>query len=305
MININIEQINEQIQQNPKQVVSLAEQYYANLLEEVAQKIENLNVKILLISGPSSAGKTTTSFRLQERLRQHNIPSHVLNMDDFFIDANKIPVRPDGEPDIESLQALDVECIKKCLGEILEKNETKTPQFDFATHTRLPEWVECKLNGNEVIIMEGIHAHNPKIVEGLSNDRIYKIYLDCDSKFFINGEDKLSSREIRLLRRMIRDARDRDVPYLESIEMWKEVCVGEDKNILPYKPSANFVIDTVFSYELSLFKFEVESKFKQYQSISPVISKYLDIFSHCQILNEDLIPDNSLLREFIGGLKLD
>ena len=303
MININIEEINERVKNNAKEVIRLAEEYYQNLLEDVAQKIDQLDIKILLISGPSSAGKTTTSFRLQEELQKHNIPSHVLNMDDFFIDIDKIPLRPDGEPDIESIHALDVNCIKKCLGEILDKNETKTPQFDFVTHSRLDEWVECKLTGKEVIIMEGIHAHNPSIIDGLNSERIYKLYLDCESKFFINGESILSSREIRLLRRMVRDERDRGVDYLESIEMWDDVCIGEDKNILPYKSSANYVIDTVFSYELLLFKYVTEDKFKAYKS-NKVISKYLEIFENCGVLDENLVPDNSLLREFIGELKL-
>ncbi len=303
MININIEEINERVRNNAKEVIRLAEEYYQNLLEDVAQKIDQLDIKILLISGPSSAGKTTTSFRLQEELQKHNIPSHVLNMDDFFIDIDKIPLRPDGEPDIESIHALDVNCIKKCLGEILDKNETKTPQFDFVTHSRLDEWVECKLTGKEVIIMEGIHAHNPSIIDGLNSERIYKLYLDCESKFFINGESILSSREIRLLRRMVRDERDRGVDYLESIEMWDDVCIGEDKNILPYKSSANYVIDTVFSYELLLFKYVTEDKFKAYKS-NKVIGKYLEIFENCAVLDENLVPDNSLLREFIGELKL-
>ena len=303
MININVEEINELAKEDAKKVIELAENYYQNLLVDVAEKIDNLNVKILLISGPSSAGKTTTSFRLQEELKKHNIASHVLNMDDFFIDMDKIPLREDGEPDIESINALDVECIKKCLGEILDKNETKTPQFDFVTHSRLDTWVDCKLTGNEVIIMEGIHAHNPSIIDGLNSERIYKLYLDCDSKFFIKGEDTLSSREIRLLRRMVRDERDRGVDYLESIDMWDDVCNGEDKNILPYKSSANYVIDTVFSYELLLFKFVTENKFKAYKA-NKVIAKYLEIFENCGVINEDLVPDNSLLREFIGELSL-
>ncbi len=464
---VNIDDISRKASIDVKEVIDRAERYYIEELENVADNISRLNIKIVLISGPSSAGKTTTSFKLQDELKKRNILSHVLNMDDFFIDMSKLPLREDGKPDIENICALDVKTIRKCLGEIIEKNETKTPQFDFVTHTRLSTWVECKLTGNEIIIMEGIHAHNPSIVEGLDKKRIYKIYLDCETKFCFNNEDLgsrkeesfsieslsqkedtfdsegisestntfdvegiknknagkfdnegtfgsesknksafdledkkkidsdivntknlgesieslsieslredktsfsieslresansfnidslrskneldkikiqdldvknmggevynledksiydllgkkiddkgekcglLSSREIRLLRRMIRDERDRDVPYLESIEMWKEVCRGENRNILPYKSSADFVIDTVHDYELLVFSFVVEEKFKKF-SQNETIAKYLSIFKRCAKINEDLVPMDSLLREFIGPNNVD
>lgn len=381
---VNIDEISRRVVRDVGEVINRAERYYIEELESVADSISKLNIKIVLISGPSSAGKTTTSFKLQEELKKRNIASHVLNMDDFFIDMDKLPLREDGKPDIENICALDVKTIRKCLGEIIEKNMTRTPQFDFVTHTRLPIWVDCKLTGNEVIIMEGIHAHNPSIVEGLDRERIYKIYLDCETKFCVDndfddentysnnfenescktdglncngastlktnyvnlelsdkttkskkldakniyqnknaeilkgfnkngdfeihsdfyGETLLSSREIRLLRRMIRDARDRDVPYLESIEMWKEVCRGEDRNILPYKSSADCIIDTVHDYELLVFSFVVEEKFKKF-SQNETIAKYLSIFKNCGKIDEDLVPMDSLLREFIGPNNID
>ncbi len=302
MKELNIDEINDLAKENVVKLISLAESEYVKSLQQTAEKIVKKGIKIVLISGPSSAGKTTSSFRLQQALLNLGVESHVLNMDNFFMDLYKLPLREDGEPNIEDICALDVDTIRKCLGEILENNETKTPEFDFCTHTRKKEWVDCKLNGNEIIIMEGIHAHNPKIVEGLNNDRIFKIYLDCDSKIIIRDYDVLSSKEIRLLRRMIRDERDRKVPYLESIEMWKEVCKGEDKNIKPFKPYADVVIDTLHSYELLLYKDVVADKIKKFEK-DKTIAKFLTIFDYCYTVDEKLVPKDSLLREFIGKEK--
>lgn len=302
MKDLFIDEINDLAKENVVKLISLAEGEYIKSLQNVAKEIKKKGIKIVLISGPSSAGKTTSSFRLQEALTNIGIASHVLNMDNFFMDRFKLPFREDGEPNIEDICALDVDTIRQCLGEILQKNETKTPEFDFVTHTRKDKWVDCKLNGNEIIIMEGIHAHNPRIVEGLDAHKIYKIYLDCDSKIVIRDYEVLSSKEIRLLRRMIRDERDRKVPYLESIEMWQEVCKGEDKNIRPFKPFADVVIDTLHSYELLLYKDVVAEKIKKFDK-DKTIAKFLKIFDFCYTVDENLVPEGSLLREFIGKKK--
>ncbi len=299
MKELYIDEINELAKENVTKLISLAEDEYVKSLQKTAQKIVDKGIKIVLISGPSSAGKTTSSFRLQQALMRLGVTSHVLNMDNFFIDRYMLPLRDDGEPNIEDICALDVDTIRQCLGEILQKNETKTPEFDFVTHTRKEKWVDCVLKGNEIIIMEGIHAHNPRIVEGLDAHKIFKIYLDCDSQIVIRDYDVLSSKEIRLLRRMIRDERDRKVPYLESIEMWQEVCKGEDKNIKPFKPFADVVIDTLHSYELLLYKDVVASKIKKFDK-DKTIAKFLTIFDFCYTVDENLVPKDSLLREFIG-----
>ena len=294
-----IDEINDLAKEDATQLVALAEKKYQDSLQQTAKKIVENGIKIVLISGPSSAGKTTSSYRLQRALSSLGVESHVLNMDNFFMDRFKLPFREDGEPNIEDICALDVDTIRKCLGEILQKNETKTPEFDFVTHTRKEKWVDCTLKGNEIIVMEGIHAHNPRIVEGLDIKKIFKIYLDCDSKIVIRDYETLSSKEIRLLRRMIRDERDRKVPYLESIEMWQEVCKGEDKNIKPFKPYADVVIDTLHSYELLLYKKAIESKIKKFDK-DKTIAKFLKIFDFCDTIDESLVPKDSLLREFIG-----
>lgn len=295
---ILISEINNLAKENAGELVALAEQKYISSCQFVAKEIKDRGIKIVLISGPSSAGKTTSSFRLQEQLSLINVPSHVLNMDNFFIDMDKLPLRADGEPNIEDLCALDVECIRRCLGEILLTNKTKTPEFDFVTHSRKKDWIDCVLEGNEVIIMEGIHAHNPAIVEGLDRKLIYKVYLDCESSFVV-GKQTLNSREIRLIRRMIRDERDRKVPYLLTVQMWDEVCIGEDKNIKPFKFDADYVIDTVHSYELLLYKFVIRDKLLKY-SKDKEVAKLLKIFNKCLEIDKTLIPKSSLIREFVG-----
>ncbi|MGN0798539.1 MAG: uridine kinase [Christensenellales bacterium] len=301
---IDIAKINSLADENPYKLVEMAEKQYEAQLMEIANEISVRGQKIVLISGPSSAGKTTSSFRLAVELKKLGIETHTLNMDNFFLDMDLLPLREDGKPDIEGICALDVETVRKCFKEILQKGKTKTPQFDFATHKRKAEWVDCELKGHEVIIMEGIHALNPQIVEGLELDKIYKIYLCCEDNFVCGRKTILYPRQLRLLRRMARDERDRGCSIEQTIEMWEEVCRGEDKNITPFKNSADYLLNTIHCYEPLLYKQILLDKFQDRGHIGQV-AVFLEKFKYCSTIDPKILPQNSLIREFVGGLKLD
>lgn len=298
-VNIDIDDINQKNSENIYKFIDRGEDAYIGQIKEIANQIITYNKKIVLISGPSSAGKTTSSYKLKKELEDSGINAYVLNMDDFFRDLDTVPLREDGEPDMEGVVALDVECIKKCLNDILTTGVTRTPTFDFKTHKRTSIWNDCKVEPNEVIIMEGIHALNPKVYEGLDLEKIYKIYVHCNTNFVFQGKVVIKARELRFLRRIVRDERERHTPFEETIELWKHVCDGEEKNIRPFKYTADYFLNTTHYYEPLLYKNLLLKEFEERKEID-MIKDFLEKFKLCSAVDEEFVPKNSLIREFIG-----
>ena len=298
-LQINIDDINQKNSENVYKLIDRGESAYMEQIREIANQISIYKKKIILLTGPSSAGKTTTSYKIQQELKKLNINSHVLNMDDFFRPLKDVPLMEDGKPDIEGIGALDVECIKNCLNEILTKGETKTPTFDFASHSRTDVWKDCKIEKNGVIIMEGIHALNPILSEDLDADKIYKIYIHCNTDFVFKGKTIFYARELRFLRRMVRDERERSCTYEKTINTWDAVCAGEDKNIRPFKNNANYHLNSTHFYEPLLYKDLLLKKFEEKKD-NPVIKKFIDKFRKCATVSKEFVPTDSLIREFIG-----
>jgi len=298
-VGVNIEDINRKSSENVYKLIDRGEEAYINQVKEIANQVSIYNKKIVLITGPSSAGKTTSSYKLKQELKNIGINSYVLNMDDFFNDLDKVPLREDGKPDMEGLVALDVDCVKNCLQDILLKGEARTPTFDFATHKRTDVWHSCKVKRNEVIIMEGIHALNPVITQGLDADKIYKVYVHCNTDFVMSGKIIFHARQLRLLRRMVRDERERHTPLTKTLELWDDVCAGEDKNIRPYKSTANYFLNSTHFYEPLLYKSLLIQPFQKLKKI-PEIKQFLQKFRLCATIEESFIPKDSLIREFIG-----
>lgn len=298
-ITVDIDDINKKNSENIYKLVSRGEDAYIEQIREIANQISIYRKKVILMTGPSSAGKTTSSYKVQQELKKLNINSHVLNMDDFFRNLKDVPLLPDGKHDIEGIGALDVETIKKCLNEILTKGETKTPTFDFASHSRTDVWNDCKIEKNGVIIMEGIHALNPIISEGLDESKIYKIYVHCNTDFVFKKKILFYARELRFLRRLVRDERERNCPYEKTIATWDAVCEGEDKNIRPFKNTANYHLNSTHFYEPLLYKNLLLKNFED-KKTNPVIKKFINKFRKCATVSEEFVPSDSLIREFIG-----
>jgi len=296
---VDIDDLNRKNSENIYKLVSRGEDAYREQVKEIASQILIYKKKIILVSGPSSSGKTTSSFKIQEELRKLKIKSFVINMDKFFNDLDTVPLREDGQPDMEGIVALDVKTIKKCLNDIIVSGKTMIPDFDFKTHKRKKEWSECNVNNDEVIIMEGIHALNPLVTEGLDEDKLYKVYVHCNTNFAYNGKVILQARELRLLRRIVRDDRERHSPYELTIELWPEVCKGEDKNIRPYKNNANYWLNSTHYYEPLLYKQLLQENFLKIKN-NEVIKYLLDKFKLFSTIDISFVPKNSLLREFIG-----
>lgn len=294
-----LEDVNEEARKDARSFVLGVEQSFNKEIHKIAEYIKHYGKKIVLIAGPSSSGKTTSSFVLQKELETLGISSHVLSMDNFFFDEDKIPLRKDGNHDIESIYALDVESIRNCLKEILEKGKTKTPQFDFINHVRKKTWKPFELEEKGVFIMEGIHGLNPKIVEGLDLTHIFKLYLNCETSFSFKGKVVLAADDLRFLRRVIRDVHDRNVPPMKTLEMWPEVQKGERVYIRPYKKTANYKLNTVHLYEPLVYKDIFLDKLKEITR-KKGFKVYRKLFKFCERIKRNLVPKESIIREFIG-----
>ena len=298
-IKVNVEEINKKNSENVYRFISRGEEAYNEQIEDIAEQIKLNNKRIVLITGPSSAGKTTSSFKICEALEKLSFNTFVINMDNFFKDLDTVPFLPNGERDMEGIVALDTDTIKKCLNDILNFGKTMLPQFDFKTHKRKLDWVECNLKDNEIVILEGIHALNPEISSGLDESKIYKIYVHCNTDFYYNNQLFLGARQLRLLRRLIRDERERHTSAEETLLLWKAVCTGEDKNIRPYKKNADFLLNSTLFYEPLLYKGLLLEEFEKIKD-NTQINYFLDKFKYLSVVEKTLIPKYSLVREFIG-----
>lgn len=299
-IEVDIEKINKEASENVYKLIDKSEEKYLEQVRDIAKEIKLEDKKIVLVSGPSSAGKTTTSEKIYNELKNIGVNSLVLNMDEFFFDIETVPLREDGFADIESMIAIDIFTIRKCLGEILTKGETLTPQYDFITHKRKKEWLLRKFAKHEVIIMEGIHALNPEIIKGLNLEKIYKVYVHCSTDFIFKRKKLFHARQLRLLRRIVRDERDRSMPIEDTLKLWSEVCKGEDKNIRPYKDSADYCLNSTHFYEPLLYKDLLSEKFGKLKEL-PEIATFLEKFKLCSTISKRFVPKDSLIREFIGN----
>ncbi len=269
---------------------------YKNQLIDIASNIVKYKRRIILMAGPSASGKTTSSYLLQNELSKLGVSSHVINMDDFFLDMDTIPTI-DGKPDIEGIGALDVETIKNCLGEILLNGKTRTPSFDFATHKRREEWTDVYLHNNEVVLMEGIHALNPCIIEGLDNSKIHRVYVHCSADYIRNDAQILCGRDIRLMRRMVRDARDRDCLPSDTLSLWADVCRGEEKNIAPFINRADQFLNTSHAFEPMLYR-RIINDIKDIDNLSfNLLKQRLLFFTE---IPTSVVSQGSVIREFIG-----
>lgn len=299
-LKVDLQQINQKVSENVYKLVGRGESAYKEQIDEATKHILNHGSRIVLVTGPSGAGKTTTSFKIKEQLEKAGTSVYVLNMDDFFRDLDTVPLREDGEPDMEGIVALDVECVRNCLNELLTQNKTKIPSFDFKTHKRKKDWRDVEIEGNEVVIMEGIHALNPQVYEGLDVSKIFKIYVHCNTDFCLDNAVILEARELRLLRRIARDERTRHTPLSETLEMWAHVNAGEEKNIRPFKKDADFFLNSTHFYEPHLYKSLLLNQLENFTEDNTVIKKLLIKLKWFSFVDESFVPDDSLLREFIG-----
>ena len=273
---------------------------YESRIFAAAKEIMASGKHIVMLTGPSASGKTTTSNKIAEKIRSMGKNAQVVSMDNFFKNPEVYPRLADGTKDYENVAAVDIELMDKCLRELLEKGVAKFPVFDFKTERRIEDALELEI-GDGYVIVEGIHALNPVVLNAMPKDSVFTIYAGLREEYSHLGQRVLPTRDIRLVRRMIRDFKHRGHTPQKTISMWKSVCEGEDKYIKPYKPNADLLLDTSFSYEILVMNSALKNFPDELDDNSPEAEKYNEIvktLQSCGYIQEGYIPVNSMLREF-------
>lgn len=286
-------------------LVAEGEAYHEKQLRKIATEIcSREKVKVVLIAGPSSSGKTTTSHRLCLELLAQGKQPVALSLDNWFADGDKIPLTRDGKKDYESVYAIDLEQLEKDLKALLAGEEVALPTFNFAEEKKEYLGETLQLEPDNIMVIEGIHALNPILTKHIDPSCKYKIYAAPMSSISLDGERWIPTYVPRLLRRMSRDLRTRGKSPLKTLILWPSVIAGEAEWIEPFRKEADAEFDTSMVYELPALRRTVETALQTVPASSPqyiMASQLLMFFSFFSPLDPSYIPHNSILREFIGG----
>lgn len=307
MSNINnyIEYINEKAKALPSEFIEKCEERYENIINTIAEKIViDEGREIVMLAGPSSAGKTTTARKLCEKLNEKGVKTYVLSLDDFYLNRADIPYLPDGTQDFETVDALDLDLFTKCVNELLSGKTVKNPIFDFHTGKRSSiEFNEITLGEQDIVIIEGLHALNPVITEKIQG-KLLKIYINVSSRIYDEkGNIILNKRNMRFIRRMVRDYKFRSSTVDNTCKLWKNVTTGEDKYLFPYRHLADIKINTIHLYESCVLKhqaMELIENSEVSEEYKADIKKIYNALKQFENIDEKLVPQGSLLREFLG-----
>ena len=271
---------------------------------KIAENIAKQQKKIVMIAGPSSSGKTTFSHRLSIELMVQGLKPHPIAADDYFKDREHTPKDENGEYDFECLEAIDVEQFNKDMTDLLAGKEGKMPSFNFKTGKREYKGKTLKLGDEDILVIEGIHGLNDKFSASLPKESKFKIYISALTQLNIDDHNRIHTTDLRLLRRMVRDARTRGSSAEDTLARWASVRRGEEKNIFPFQEGADEMFDSSLVYELAVLKQYAEPLLFGIPTDSPYYSeanrllKFLDYFL---TMPSDNVPKNSLVKEFIGG----
>lgn len=287
-------------------LIRLCETYYNNQLSSIAEEIyQNHNqIKLVLIAGPSSAGKTTTSKKLATYLQSKGITTYQISIDDYFLDRNKTPMKDNGELDTESLNAVDVTLFNKHLTKLLEGEKVEIPEYNFMLGKREYRGKTIELKENDVIIIEGLHALNEDLTISIERRQKFKIYINALTQLNIDNHNRIHTSDTRKLRRIVRDNKFRSYTASETLNMWKNIREGEEKYIFPYQDDADKIINSALIYELGILKTYAEPLLFSVPETDPMYSEALRLINFLRNflpIPSDYIPQDSVLREFIGG----
>jgi len=264
--------------------------------------INNKKIKLILIAGGSCAGKTTTTRKLCEMINASGRTAHTVSLDDYYRNLDESVYLPDGTRDIESINSLRVDLIKSAFASLLAGEETPIPMFDFKTKVRTDGYRTIKLNEGDVVLIEGLHALNPKISSSLDKDRIFKLFVSVSTNISDENRRILSGRKTRFIRRLVRDSIYRGATAERTLAMWKMVLAAEDIYLYPYKETADTAFNTFHPFELSVMKgFALDLISKNLASSDPYAKTVLEALEKISEIDSSLVPENSLIREFIPG----
>lgn len=287
------------------ELIGTVEALQEKKIVDIAQTIYNNNKRVILIAGPSSSGKTTTSRRVATQLKVLGLNPIAISLDDYFINAADTPLDEFGEKDFESIYALDLELFNKDLKALLNGEEIELPSYNFSKGIREYKGHKLKITDNQPIILEGIHALNPLLTTSIKDDMKFKLYIAPVTQLNLDNHNRLSSTDCRLIRRIVRDSKYRGSSAENTFSMWASVRRGEEKNIFPYQQEADIIFNSTLIYELPVLKKYIEPLLISVNRSSMYYKdakRLLDTLSYFILINEeDSIPPNSIIREFIGN----
>ncbi|MBR3836298.1 MAG: nucleoside kinase [Clostridia bacterium] len=296
--------INKNAKENTQEFIRACESRFDSALNEVTERfLSDSDYDIVLLAGPSSSGKTTTAGILAEKIRRSGRNAYIVSLDDFYLNQDDIPVNEEGLKDYENVTALDIELMHKCFNDLIVNRKAELPIFDFMTSSRSVETKHIELEKDDVIIVEGLHALNPVITDGLDEGHLYRIYISVSSRVSGNdGRILLNKRNLRLIRRMIRDYRHRNSPVEHTFFMWQGVLKGEDKFLFPFESYADVKINSFHAYETCIFKNEALRLLNGVGEKSEFFEKAQELIGAISLFEEieqTLLPEKSLLNEFL------
>ncbi len=288
---------------------ALHEQNVANIATQICTCYEEQGTRLVLISGPSSSGKTTFAKRLAIQLLAHGLHPFTMELDNYFVDREKTPRDEKGEYDFEALEAVDLVLFNDHLLKLMNGERLQLPRFDFQQGKRLKgRWVQ--LHQNQIVILEGIHGLNPALVPNIPPELVSRVYVSALTQLNIDSHNRVPTTDVRLLRRIVRDARQRGYSATDTLERWQSVRRGEKRNIFPYQENADVMFNSALVYELAALRPLAEPLLLQVESGTPPhieANRLLSFLGWVQPLSpheQEMIPDTSILREFTGKSSL-
>lgn len=287
-------------------LIRLSEAYYNSQISKIADKIyeNSKNIKVVLIAGPSSSGKTTTSKKLEVYLRSKGLVPHQISIDDYFINREDTPRDENGELDFESIDALDIDLFNKQLFSLLDGEKVLLPQYNFVLGKREYKNKWLKLGENDIIIIEGLHALNDVMTMSIESKNKFKIYISPLTQLNIDNHNYIRTTDTRKLRRIIRDNKYRGHSASDTLKMWSKIKRGEEKYIFPYQDNVDEIINSALVYEIGVLKTYAEPLLFSVAEDDPMYPEALRLINFLRNflpIPSDDVPSDSILREFIGG----
>lgn len=287
-------------------MIKISEALHEKKISQIADKIKarQKKVKVILIAGPSSSGKTTFGKRLAIQLMVNGIKPINLSLDNYFVNRELTPRDEKGEYDYECIDALDIATFTDNMQRLMNGEEVEIPKFSFETGQRYYDGEKFKISKNNVIIVEGIHGLNPKLTQLLPHESLFKIFVSALTSIAIDNHNLINPTDNRLLRRMVRDYKYRNYSALDTLKRWESVLLGEQKHIVPYQEEADAMFNSALIYELGALKTQAEPLLREVTQQHPEHSKALRLlkfFSYIRAVPTREVPPTSIIREFLGG----
>ncbi len=286
-------------------IINISEALQEKKIAKIAEDIANRQgVKLVLLAGPSSSGKTTSCKRLSIQLAVNGLKPLQISLDDYFVDRDRTPKDDNGEYDFESIYALNLDLLNEQFNALFRGEEVELPKYDFPSGKSVKSGKKLKMEPNNVLVVEGIHALNPELTAHIPQEQIYRVYASALTTILLDNHNYIPTTDNRLLRRIIRDYKYRGVSAQETIHRWPSVRAGENKWIFPYQENADAMFNTAMLYELSVLKMQAEPLLQQVpenceeHAEAYRLLKFLKYFKGIPYNN---LPPTSLLREFLGG----